>query len=290
MITEDRPFPVEHLPPTSAGWWLTVVLDDGDGIDEADVYEMFLPLDGPSFVCTCTPGGLHHCRDRRWEYLQMFFRAQDVPGTMSLRVMIYLESALVQAIELAVPVGVEGTASGRITWSRTEAITELDLVAKRSVSAFSDERDGGHRFVFGAGRGTYAAFELGEAQAGSLARSLRAGLYRAHFDVSGKHLVSRYDDSLSLDRDRNLADLRALAVEGAKAYQALVMDGDTRDRMRAWLAAEATVLARSSTRKASRVCGGYDTCVKDRLAKVRDTSPKTTKPTTKPATKKKTKK
>ncbi|NUT95094.1 MAG: hypothetical protein HOY78_24035, partial [Saccharothrix sp.] len=49
-------------------------------------------------------------------------------------------------------------------------------------------------------------------------------------------------------------------------------------------------VAKKQYEEASRVCGGYDTCVKDRLAKVRDTSAKTTKPTTKPATKKKTKK
>jgi hypothetical protein len=241
----ENPFPAEHLPPTALGWWLTVVVDGGRDINESDKYTFFLPVDGPSFVCSCTPDGLHHCGDRRLEFLYLGLQTPAEPGLMRLRVMIYLESSLIQALEVSLPVGIQDEVpSGRIVWSRSESFSELELVARRSASAFSEQHDGQHRFVFGMGNGVYAAFELGETQAGSLASSLRTRLYHAHFDTDGGRLVSRYDETLGLDRDRYLADLRTLAVQGAHAYQSLLMDADTRRRLRQWLTVEAATLGR----------------------------------------------
>ena len=227
----ENPFPAEHLPPTALGWWLTVVVDGGRDINESDKYTFFLPVDGPSFVCSCTPGGLHHCGDRRLEFLYLMLETPAEPGLMRLRMMIYLESSLIQALEVSLPVGIQDEApSGRIVWSRSESFSELELVARRSTSAFSEQHDGRHRFVFGMGNGVYAAFELSETQAGSLASSLRTRLYHAHFDTDEGRLVSRYDETLGPGRDRYLADLRTLAVQGAHAYQSLRRDLRVRRR------------------------------------------------------------
>lgn len=244
VITDPPAFPHEHLPRTERGWWLTV-LATGDALAYGDQFAQsyFLPRAGAGYHCGCERGGDHHCRSRERR------STVDIPvraGT--LRLAVYLEGrVLVQALTVDLPAG--GRPAGRVVWSLDVGVADLDRHGRRSASVYEDTgADGRHRLIVGDGTGGQVRFELGEAQAASLARRLRTGLHDAQFD--GR--AGRFDERNGKGREAYLADLRALAVAGAEAYRTLLTDADTRDRLSGWLSGDAVARGRPAVIQLAR--------------------------------------
>jgi hypothetical protein len=235
------PFPDELLPPGTAGWWLTIRAAGDAVADEQFTGAVFLPASGPSFVCPCSPGVIRHrCEPtQRLPFLDISVVTPGQPGRAGLRVDIYLDAVLVHALRAVLPAGTGERPSAEIVWSRDTMITDLVSVDRRSAGVFEETENGRHRVIIGARPELLVSFELGEGQAGTVARTLRTTLFNAHFTVERDELVSRYDAEFRKPAKECVEDLRALAVAGAQAYLSMLMTSDARNRLAAWLRGEA---------------------------------------------------
>jgi hypothetical protein len=143
VIVNAPAFPVENLPTSRRGWWLTL-LATGDGLASGKQLSqpLFLPRHGPAYSCECPPGRLlHRCapEDRR-----PFADVPARPGTLRLALYLF-RGVLVQALKIALAPG--SAPRGEVVWSLDVGVSDFDRHARRSASVSEQTDDGRHRLV-----------------------------------------------------------------------------------------------------------------------------------------------
>lgn len=236
LLAPDSPaFPENLLPTPDAGWWLTAVLSR-DGTPVADG-TLFLPRTGEAFVCACAPGGPHTCADGdRSPELDLPALAPKTAGVQQLQLAIYLDAAAVQAFEIEAPVGGDAPPTAKAVFTLSRDLRELDRFGGRDVSIrLGDLPADRHYLVVNDAGGIRVGSAIADSQAGTSARGLRSVLFDRQLAEGKSGLISRYDDKLGKSPKDYLADLWAMAREGAKTYLAMFPDVGDRDKLAAAL-------------------------------------------------------
>jgi hypothetical protein len=246
----EASFESRLLPPTSTGHWLDVVVSSGDvHLDDPRRQALFLPLQGSSWTCVCTPGGSHECTE--WErdpYMRVPLRMPERAGVAAVEVAIYYGAAVVHAQALTLPVGVPGTGGSfaKVTYSLTSSFAALGEFAERSMSVLLDaDHDGNHRMYVNGVHLAPFTFNLSDAAAFNAMSRARELLFQTHLYQEGDKWYSRYDKARQAKEDDEYEeDLRQLAAAGAGLFAALFPDPDDSRALQQMLAHEADARGR----------------------------------------------
>jgi hypothetical protein len=238
------------LPPTTTGHWVDVVVSSGDVIlDDRRRRALFLPLQGSSWTCVCTPGGPHGCAEReRDPYVRVPLRMPERSGVAAVEVAIYYGAAVVHAQALTLPVGVPGTPGpfAKVTYSLTRSFATLGEFAERSMSVLLDTDHGGnHRMYVNGVRLAPFTFNLSDAAAFNAMSRARDLLFRTHLYQEDGEWYSRYSSERQAKPDDDYEkDLRGLAAAGAGLFAALFPDPDESRALQQMLTHEADARGR----------------------------------------------
>lgn len=185
----DRPFPSEALDHrVDGGDWLQVTLLSEDFAVPVERHAMFLPRNGPSWVCGCLPGGSHSCREEhRSEHLRIALTAPAEPTSDArFRVLVshrgnQLQSASVDTCVTAREEPTGGATAARIDHTLTAGFKGLKhLPTRQAAIRVSRGVDGSLTVDVDGGRRPVSTFWLTEAQVeGALSRA-RAVLTDVH--------------------------------------------------------------------------------------------------------------
>jgi hypothetical protein len=239
VVRAPTAFPVQHLPPSTTGHWLEVGVASAEFSVAAEIFHLFLPRRGPSWVCPCEPGGPHTCRPGQREPFLLIPVRTPGSGSASLRVAVWFLTSVVQSLVLVADVGTEGAHAAHVDYTLTEDLTDLDEVEPRAVSVVTNARhDGTHALVFNAGSGE-VGFTLAEGQLITAMDELRGLLLDVHIERIGNSRKSRLDKRNGKPPKAFAADLERLARAGWRLWAALF--AQQREAMVAALGTAATI-------------------------------------------------
>ncbi|MGW1638578.1 hypothetical protein [Streptomyces lavendulae] len=224
LINHPQAVPEELLPQTLEGHWLEVAAASDDiEVDQAAA-ALFLPHQGKAWACTCPPGVQpHRCHPYdRTPYVLLPLRSPSTPGRGRLRVTVHYQGHLLQAFQLTIVTGTGPVAApsvplldGWVDYTATEALTDLDAQAPRTLSVLTDAADDGTcRIYWKAGPESGLKVVAAEAQLGRAMGLFRQRLQSAHVVQAKGGEANAYDDDNSKKRPRYLSDLARLAVLG----------------------------------------------------------------------------
>lgn len=234
-VRNSQIFPTKHLPPTEIGHWLEVVVvsDDFQVSDPGSPrlrYNLFLPKEGASWVCNCSPGGGHVCdKKSRQPYLFVWLLTpslfpNETVRNARIRIGVYYQKNLVQSQLLTATVGKkeqEGVGYySDIDYTLTSNLMDLDyLPEERTINIFTNvNADGTHKLVINGREDDAAHFNITEGQMRNAMGAVRKALYDIHIDDSDgtdpEDLKNRYDKNNCKPRDIFVADLKRLAYLG----------------------------------------------------------------------------
>jgi hypothetical protein len=144
----------------------------------------------------------------------------------------------VQAFELEVPVGGSAPPTAKAVFTLSRDLRDLNRFGGRAVSIrLGDLPADRHYLVVNDASGVQVGASIADSQAGTSARGLRSVLFDRQLAEGKDGLVFRYDDKLGKSPTDYLADLWAMAREGAKTYLAMFPNVEDQDALAAALAA-----------------------------------------------------
>lgn len=237
----DRPalFPVDQLPVSEEGHWLSVGLSSGQLLVAADPVHLFLPRTGPAWVCACTPGiPAHRCTPTaRSLFAYIPVTAPPVKTRARVRVGLYFGATIVQTFVLTLSVDTDEIAAEPATalcdYSLTPDLDDIAGLPRRDVSALADSDGGTHRLVItrltGDGTTTTVVASVGDGGRTDLVRSVRAALLAMHVEDievgvihKRRQMRNRYQENNSAATiEQFRADLRRLAALGRALWTGL---------------------------------------------------------------------
>ena len=227
---EWHPFPIEHLPDITDGYWLEVVIS-GDGFRvDSPKHHFFLPTVGPSWACSCAPDTEHRCsKNDRQEFVYIPVHTEPRTQPARLIVGIYFRKNLIQSV--AITVGRNQRAI--VDYSLSSDLADLDQLPERSLNVSTrTHRDGSHSLIIN-GRDPID-FRISEGQMDQAVQAARAGLRKVHFREFGGQLgaaVQRenlYNAENGKSLDALFTDLRLLAPLGWTLWARLLAEEPSR--------------------------------------------------------------
>ncbi|MGW3060197.1 hypothetical protein ACWC98_30275 [Streptomyces goshikiensis] len=224
LIYHPQAVPEELLPQTLEGHWLEVAAT-GDDIEVPQAAAaLFLPHRGEAWACSCPPGAQpHRCHPfDRTPHILLPLRSPSTPGTGRLRVTVHYQGHLLQAFQLSIVTGTgpvaapyEPALDGWVDYTATEALTDLDAQAPRTLSVLTDAADDGTcRIYWKAGPESGLRVVAAEAQLGRAMELFRQRLRSAHVVMGKGGEVNAYGGDNDKDRRRYLSDMARLATLG----------------------------------------------------------------------------
>ena len=220
LAQTEASFPRRHLPDPTEGLWLYAVVW-GHGINvRSKPQPFYLPPEGDSFVCTCSPGSPEHtcaARDRA-PFVRSLLDTPQEPRVARLEVSIYYRVALIHAQQITLPVGVAQIGlSSVVIWSITQSFTSLGDIAHRDLSV----QLGSDNIVVNGASFAAIPFRLEASQWSNAAGRVQAVLFGRHLEFAKGKWKSCYDNSYTKPKSQYVEDLRALAQAGAQLYRAI---------------------------------------------------------------------
>jgi hypothetical protein len=229
-------FPSEALPARTDGWWLEVIGYSDDVAFDSDRHPLFLPVEGPSFVCPCEAGAEHTCSETdRLQHVWADFHTGAEDGVASVRLAIYFERNLVQSQLVSLVVGAprsQPALASVIDYTLVPKLDRLDGLRPRALQILVNEnRDGTHRVVVNGKKVVLANVMAGTAEAQMVAA--RNCLYGTHLEGDGDYATPTYDDTKRHSKTwaHFVNDLEQLAFRGWDLFTAIWPEADTRDSL-----------------------------------------------------------
>ncbi|WP_158795117.1 hypothetical protein [Streptomyces sp. NRRL S-337] len=208
----------EELVPEGGVWLRASLLLEG--IRESVTVPFFLPSQGESFTCGCTPGSAHRpgCARQRW--IRFAMHTPEMPAVIRGELVVYYQAAAVVAVGLELPVGWPGLAPRASVIGRlSTTFNDLGKLAQRTASVLRSAS--AERVVVNGVGFLDNPFAIGATAADTSALNARTALFDSHAEVSGGTLRSRYDSTFGKSHAAYEQDLRRLAREGAGLYARL---------------------------------------------------------------------
>ncbi|WP_220211445.1 MFS transporter [Reticulibacter mediterranei] len=227
---------VSHLPSTTHGYWLEVIVISDDVGIPLHRHPLFLPKLGPSWVCNCSPGKEHHCRENeRRPYLFVPIQTPAQPRIARVRIALYYQKNLLQSQLLSAQIAEREQAgagqSSIIDYTLASDLRDLSFLPPRTVNILTnDTADGSHRLVINGQGADPLAFHLTEGQIRTTVDAAREALRNVHFEEYGGALGSQRQRRNRLDGNNAkvkaafLRDLEHLAPLGWQLWTLLLKD------------------------------------------------------------------
>ncbi|MFD5848231.1 hypothetical protein [Streptomyces chartreusis] len=216
----EAAWPDELLP--DHGFWLRAALLL-EGQREATTAPFYLPLEGDSWVCSCTPEQPHAEACSPWPWVRLVIPALERPGHWKGELLIYYQAAAVVAMQVELPVGQpDASPSVPVVNKMTRSFTDLGKLSKRTASiVLLPQSD---RIVINGVGSLDSPFAIEANAADTSAANVRTALFDSHFrhaeqprrwpHPSRPGLRSRYDARFAKSHSEYEQDLRRLAREG----------------------------------------------------------------------------
>lgn len=219
VVINPGSFPEDKLPSSNEGWWLEAIAVSDDFNIEPQRHYFFLPLNGPSWVCACQPGGeQHHCTvNERKTYLYIPVQAPAEPGSKTIRLTIYFRKNAVQSLLLTAQVAqVEQAGEGyhaEIDFRLTARLDELDFLPERSANILVNKNlNGTHRLVINGQTASPQDLTLSPTSLQKITDGLRIQLKEILYGNND------YDENNAKPKKAFVEDLKALAKIGCELY------------------------------------------------------------------------
>ena len=227
-VVNPGSFPEDKLPPSSEGWWLEAIAVSDDFKVDQKRHPFFLPLHGPSWVCTCQPDGPHTCTPlERQSHLVIPLMAPMEPGTHTLRLTIYFKKNALESLLLTAhvsPTRQPGEGYRLVTDYRlTARLDSVDFLPERRLNILVNQNlNGTHRLVINGQAGDPLSFSLGDDAMRKATNTLRLLLNKIHYSKSGLlgH-KNNYDEKNAKTKEAFIKDLKALAEKGWELYDVI---------------------------------------------------------------------
>jgi len=235
VVRNAERLPAELLPPTEDGHWLEVFASSKDFSIPQRRHHLFLPQEGPGWVCGCRPGNAHTCRPaERGSHLFIGLKTPPEPGLARVRLGVYCEKNLVQSQLLTAEIAeAEQQGQGHSSWidyTLAARLTDLSFLPPRAINILTNESADGSHLVLINGPDCDLELHLTEGQMRETVEPAREALRRIHFKEYGgqagtvKQRENLYDAKNSKSTEAFIEDLRALAVFGQQLWLLLLED------------------------------------------------------------------
>lgn len=245
VVINPTPLPLRDLVPTSsAGWWFDVVVASTDVDIKTSAQRVFLPLNGASWVCSCT-GIEHSCRPRdRRPYLDIPFGTRSGTGPASLRCTVYNRNNAIQSIRLAFAVGADPTSATRIhgvvDYSLADDLALAEALPPRRLNVLTNESEAGTHTILVKGEDVQpVTVNLTESAASEVLRSVRRELTLITLGRDEK--TTQYDQDNAAPVEQLTKDLETMAHLGSAFWEKTVPIGTDQDVLRPLLTTTATI-------------------------------------------------
>jgi Leucine rich repeat/CHAT domain len=250
LIVNAPEFPASQLTPdTTEGWWFDVVVASSWVDAPAESHQLFLPVEGPSWVCGCR--GEHTCTpEQRKPYLFVPFTTRSSEGPVSIRCTVYQQNNAVQSVRVDAVVttgGSTGAISGVVDYTLARDVAGSAEFAPRDLNVLVNEVGGVHTLVI-KGLGQPIPVDLTETEAQAVLSKIREELSLITLGPDGQ--TNQYDSANAKPAAGLIKDLRALAHLGAALFNAVVPNLTDRLALADELARRATIQAARATRVA----------------------------------------
>ncbi|HKO99856.1 MAG TPA: hypothetical protein VJU86_22970 [Pyrinomonadaceae bacterium] len=244
-VRNPEAFPSKLLPRTETGHWLEVVAvsDEFRMFDlerERLRHHLFLPKEGPSWVCTCSPGGAHTCSPKeRSPYLFIglqppTLKTNETSRIAHIRIGIYYQKNLVQSQLLTAGVsktGKEGEGYfSDIDYTLTAELMDLSVLPhERTINILTNQNvDGTHKVVINGREADAAHFNINETQMSNAMGAVRAALRDFHLKDPGsgkpEDFINLYDKHNRKPKEEFIEDLKRMAWLGWVLWNELMAD------------------------------------------------------------------
>lgn len=243
IVINPVPIREEDLHASSTnGFWFDVVVASTDVEVAADVRRLFLPFDGPSWVCSC-PGPDHTCTPQdRQAYLFVPIRTRADHGAATLRCTIYNNNNAVQSVRAdftVAPAGEPGLIQGVLDFALARDVADTGELKPRQLNVLMNESASGtHKIVVNNGERAIAV-DVTESSARGALTAIRGKLQEITLGSDGK--VSQYDQENGKRTSAFVHDLKQLALLGSQLWAQVVPDRDDRAYLRGQLVTRATI-------------------------------------------------
>jgi hypothetical protein len=251
VVVNAPEFPaLRFVPDTTEGWWFDVVVASSWVDVLAESYRVFLPFEGPSWVCDCVEE--HVCRpEQREPHLWVPFATRSSEGPVSVRCTVYRHNNAVQSVRVDAVVAAGDTATGAIAgvvdYTLAQDVARSVEFASRDLSVLTNHTAGVHTLVV-KGRGQPISVDLTETEAQVVVGKIRDELLLTTLGADGR--TNQYDSTNAKPATGLIKDLTALAHLGAVLFNAVVPNLDDRLALAAYLARRATIQVARATRMA----------------------------------------
>ncbi|RZU18006.1 CHAT domain-containing protein [Streptomyces sp. BK239] len=223
LLSESgQPFPDDLLGPD--GHWLTVSVCSDDFAVSPAHHHLFLPKEGDSWVCECSPDGPgHDCeRDHRGPYLRVPVIAPTESGPARLRLLVahrghQLQSATLTATVAPRETRLEGAepVSAEIDFTLTPGFAGIAALPPRTAAIrISQAGDRSLTVDVDGASGVVSTFRLGELQTAGALDQARTALMAAHVEVKDGKRVNLLPPDNRKSGEAFLTDLKNLAGIG----------------------------------------------------------------------------
>jgi hypothetical protein len=250
VVLNPVPLPLAELEPSSSGgWWFDVVVASADVDVSSIAHRMFLPFNGPGWVCPCL-GEEHTCVPReRSPYLDVPFSTrhprESRRAEAGLRCTVYHRNNAVQSIRVGFTVsdreGSDGEGGpavrpatlihGVVDYALAENLGQAAELPPRRLNVLSNETGSGTHTIVVKGAGAPPlTVHLTESAVTDVLRAVRAELTLLTLGVDGK--TPRYDGDNVAPPGQLRSDLETLAYLGSRFWQDAVPVGVFQDELR----------------------------------------------------------
>lgn len=231
LEAKPKPFPFGALPETAEGHWIDVVVASGQCEVEKGKGRVFLPLNGPSWVCECDPRNGHSCTlESRKDYLS-FSTIMPTAGDVGFRVGVYFKNNLLQSYLVSVVVASTQEAtrpqSVLVDYTIHGSFSNLDRLGQKTISILASELKSGEiGFVVNGDFENSVTLQMTEGKLSNAITAARSRLRQIHLSETknlfgGIRTVSLLDQNNGKTRADFVEDLRNLAPIGALLQTAL---------------------------------------------------------------------
>jgi chaperonin GroEL len=264
VVEDPAPFPADKLPPNPVGHWLEVLAISDDFRLGQKLHHLFLPAKGEAFVCSCSPGKEHICKEseRRFNLAMPITTPsisdsgeQNVARRAQLRIAIYFRKNLVQSLLLKARISNETQSQtrvksyrARIDYSLTSNLSDIGALPVRTLNILTnDNGDGDHRIVFNGDQKNPVEFNINDHQIGEAIEAARITLKNTGIEEYGGKLGTKvqyrnlYDENNGKPRGKFIADLQEMAPLGFLLWATLFQkQPESREEIRSCLATSKT--------------------------------------------------
>lgn len=244
IIINPIPIRAEDLHADSTeGFWLDVVVASADVDVAADVFRLFLPFDGSSWVCGCAARE-HTCRpEDREAYLYVPIRTRAGHGAATVRCTIYNDNNAVQSVRVKAAVGPPDSEPSMITgvidFALADDVAQAAHLRPRQLNVLMNESPAGTQQLVVKNGDRAIAADITESSAQQALAAIRGKL--TEITLGRDRGVSQYDDENRKQTDVFIRDLGQLARLGWVLYQGAVPGKEDRAYLREHLAARSTI-------------------------------------------------